>query len=90
MKLKYKIVLFNFLMFLVIFDVLYIIFWSFSIQMNPVKALLVATIAVLFTPWVKASKQQSVKKVTVKIFASELIRKLQKRNQKWQNNRRAA
>ncbi len=90
MKLKYKIILFNFLMFLVIFDVLYIIFWVFSIQMNPIKAILVATITVLFTPWVKASKQQSGKKVTVKIFASELIRKLQKRNQKWQDDRRAA
>lgn len=72
MNLKYKILFYNFLMFLVFFDILYIIFWIFSIQMNPLKAILVAVITTLLMPWVKASGPDSGRKVAVKIYAATL------------------
>jgi len=78
MNLKYKILFYNFLMFLVLFDVLYIIFWAFSIQMNPLKAILVAVITSLLMPWVKASDPDSGRKVAVKIYAAILYQRFVK------------
>jgi len=69
MSLKYKIVLFNLVVFLIIFDLIYLVVWILSIQMNPVKAVIVAGIAVLFTPWIKQADPRSDRKVTIRNFA---------------------
>lgn len=42
MPLKFKIVFYNLMLFLIIFDVIYLVVWILSIEMNPVKAVLVA------------------------------------------------
>jgi len=79
MHLKYKILFFNFLIFLAIFDVLYLLVWILSIHMNPVKAVIVAGIAVILTPWVRPAEQQSGQKVTTKILAFSLLNKYLKK-----------
>lgn len=78
MNLKYKILFYNIFMFLVFFDVLYIIFWVFSIQMNPLKAILVAVITTLLMPWIKASDPDSGRKVAIKIYAAIVYKRFVK------------
>ncbi len=65
MSLKYKIIAFNTLIFLIIFDAIYLLVWIPSVHMNPVKALIVAGIAGMLTPWVKASEPGSGQKVVI-------------------------
>lgn len=79
MSLKFKIVFFNVIMFLIIFDIIYLIVWIFSVQMNPVKAVIVAGIAALLMPWVRATHLESGRKVFLRSFASVLYRKLLKK-----------
>ncbi len=62
MNLKFKIVFFNVMVFLIIFDMIYLLVWGFSIEMSPVKALIVAGLAVLFTPWARPSNLSSGQK----------------------------
>jgi hypothetical protein len=69
MNLKSKILFFNFLIFLIIFDFIYLMVWIFSIQMNPVKAVIAAGIAALLTPWVRPASQHSGQKVMVRNLA---------------------
>lgn len=69
MNLKFKIVFFNLMIFLIIFDIIYLAVWILSIQMNPVKAVIVAGIAALLTPWVKAAEQESGRKVVIRSYA---------------------
>ena len=68
MSLKFKIVFFNLMVFLIIFDIIYLIVWILSIQMNPVKAVIIAGIAALFTPWIKKAESQSDRKVIIMNF----------------------
>jgi hypothetical protein len=69
MSLKFKIVFFNLMIFLIIFDIIYLFVWILSIQMNPAKAVIVAGLAVLFTPWIKKAESQSDRKVIIMNFA---------------------
>ncbi|MFY9150472.1 MAG: hypothetical protein WAO52_00520 [Prolixibacteraceae bacterium] len=69
MSLKNKIMLYNFMIFLVIFDIIYLMVWIFSIQMNPAKAVIVAGIAALVTPWARATNLPKGRKVAVRSFA---------------------
>jgi len=69
MSLKFKIVFFNLVVFLIIFDAIYLIVWILSIQMNPAKAVIVAGIAALLTPWIKKAESDSDRKVTIMNFA---------------------
>jgi hypothetical protein len=73
MNVKSKMLLFNFMIFLIIFDVIYLTVWIFSIQMNPVKAVIVAGIAVLLTPWVRHANHPSGQKVVIRSIAFSLF-----------------
>ncbi len=69
MNLKFKILFFNFFIFLIIFDLIYLFVWVLSIHMNPVKALITAGIAALITPWARASKKPVGRKVIIRSYA---------------------
>ncbi len=75
MNLKFKIVFFNFMIFLIVFDIIYLIVWAFSIHMNPVKAVIVAGIATLITPWIRKTNLQSGRKVFVRSYALVIYKK---------------
>jgi hypothetical protein len=68
MSLKFKVVFFNMMIFLIIFDVIYLLVWILSIHMNPVKALIVAGIAAILTPWVKLGNHDSEQKVIIRSY----------------------
>ena len=75
MPLKYKIAFYNFMIFLVIFDLVYLVVWVFSIQMNPVKMIIVAGLTALMTPWAKATKRSVGRKVAIRSLAFDLYKK---------------
>ncbi|MDP2891316.1 MAG: hypothetical protein Q8P34_20420 [Bacteroidota bacterium] len=75
MPLKFKIVFYNLMLFLIIFDVIYLVVWILSIEMNPVKAVLVAGITALLMPWAKATNLQTGKKVAIRSYALVLYKK---------------
>lgn len=77
MSQKFKIVFYNFMIFLILFDILYIIVWIFLIEMNPVKAVIVAGITALLMPWAKAANTESYKKVIIRSYAVDLYKKFQ-------------
>ena len=79
MNIKSKMLLFNFMIFLIIFDFIYLTVWIFSIQMNPVKAVIVAGIAALMTPWVRHANHQSGQKVVIRSIAFSLYHKYLKK-----------
>lgn len=79
MSLKFKIVFFNFIIFLIIFDIIYLLVWVFSVQMNPVKAVIVAGISALLMPWVRSTHQESGKKVFLRSYTTVLYRKYLKK-----------
>jgi len=68
MSLKFKVIFFNMMVFLIIFDVIYMLVWILSIQMNPVKAFIVAGVAAILTPWVKVSDQDSNRKIVIRSY----------------------
>jgi hypothetical protein len=78
MPLKFKIGFYNFMIFMTIFDIIYLIVWIFSIHMNPVKAVIVAGITILLMPWAKATHFHSGRKVIIHSFAIDLYRKYHK------------
>lgn len=75
MPLKFKIVFYNLMLFLILFDIIYLIVWIFSIEMNPVKALLVAGFTALLMPWAKATNLQAGKIVAIRSYALVLFKK---------------
>ena len=77
MPVKFKIVFYNFMIFLILFDILYLIVWMFSIEMNPVKAVIVAGITALIMPWARSMDFQSRRKVVIRSYAVDLYRKFQ-------------
>ena len=79
MKLKFKIVFFNFMLFMIIFDVIYLVVWIFSVQMNPVKAVIVAGITALLMPWVRAARLESGSKVVIQNYVYILYSKYLKK-----------
>ncbi len=79
MNIKSKMLFFNFMIFLIIFDVIYLTVWIFSIQMNPVKAVIVAGIATLLTPWVRHTNHQSGQKVVIRSIVFSLYHKYLKK-----------
>lgn len=76
MPVKFKIVFYNFMIFLILFDILYLIVWMFSIEMNPVKAAIVAGITALIMPWARSTVFQAHRKVVIRSYAVDLYRKL--------------
>jgi hypothetical protein len=81
MNLKFKIVFFNVMVFLIIFDLMYLLVWVFSIQMNPIKAIIVASLAVLFTPWARPSNLSSGRKVVIRSYVWLLYQKYHKQKE---------
>lgn len=76
---KFKLVFYNFMIFLIIFDIIYLIVWIFSIQMNPVKAVIIAGVTALLTPWARAIKIQSGNKVVIRSYAFNIYKKYQRK-----------
>jgi len=79
MNIKSKMLFFNFMIFLIIFDFIYLTVWIFSIQMNPVKAVIVVGIAALLTPWVRHANHHSGQKVVIRSIAFSLYHKYLKK-----------
>ena len=77
MSQKFKILFYNFMIFLILFDILYIPVWIFSIEMNPVKAVIVAGITALLMPWAKSANTESHRRVVVHSYAIDLYKKYQ-------------
>ena len=77
MPLKFKIVFYNFMIFLILFDILYLIVWIFSIEMNPFKTIVVAGVTSLIMPWARSMVSQSRRKVVIRSYAVDLYRKYQ-------------
>lgn len=82
MPLKFKIVFYNFMIFLIIFDFIYLLVWILSIEMNPIKAVIVAGIAALLMPWARATNLQNGRKVAIRSFAYDYYKKHQKKKEK--------
>jgi hypothetical protein len=80
MPLKFKIVFYNLMLFLILFDVIYLIVWVMSIEMNPLKAVFVAGITALLMPWAKAVTRENGRKVAIRSLAYDLIRNYKKKN----------
>lgn len=76
---KFKLAFYNFMIFLIIFDIIYLIVWIFSIQMNPVKAVIIAGITALLTPWAKAINRQSGRKIVIRSYAFNIYKRFQKK-----------
>lgn len=79
MNLKFKIIFFNLIIFLIIFDLIYLLVWIFAIHMNPIHIVIVSGIAALVTPWARASKQLSGRKVIIRSLASDSYNKYLKK-----------
>ena len=77
MSLKFRIIFYNVMLFLVIFDVIYLLVWIFSIEMNPVKAVMVAGITSVLMPWARSANGQSKRKVVIRSLAYQWYRKYQ-------------
>lgn len=83
MPLKFKIVFYNFMIFLILFDIIYLAVWILSIEMNPVKAVIVAGVTILLMPWARATHHQSGRKVAIRSLAYDFYKntKNRKKNQ---------
>jgi len=77
MSIKFKIVFYNFMIFLILFDILYLIVWMFTIEMNPVKAIIVAGITALLMPWARSTNFQTHRKVVIRSYAVDIYKKYQ-------------
>jgi hypothetical protein len=64
------------MIFMVIFDIIYLIVWIFSFEMNIVKALIVAGLTVLLTPWARVIDFESGRKVVIKSLVLVMYKKL--------------
>ena len=69
MPLKFKIVFYNFMIFLILFDIIYLVVWILSIKMDPVKAVIVAGATILLMPWARATHHQTGRKVAIRSLA---------------------
>ena len=86
MPLKFKIAFYNLMIFLIIFDIIYLFVWILSIEMNPAKGLIVASIAALIMPWARPTHLPSGRKVTIRSLAYNLYKKYQRRKEKQEFN----
>ena len=82
MPLKFKIIFYNFMIFLILFDIIYLIVWIFSFEMNPIKAVIVAGITIMLMPWARPTHLQTGRKVAIRSLAYDLYKKHQKQKEK--------
>jgi hypothetical protein len=66
MPLKIKITFYNLMIFLFIFDIIYLFVWVMSIEMNAVKGLIVAATAALIMPWARPTHLPTGRKVAIR------------------------
>ena len=69
MPLKFKIIFYNLMIFLVLFDIIYLSVWIFSIEMNPIKAVIVTGVTILLMPWARATHHLTGRKVAIRSLA---------------------
>ena len=69
MNIRYKLIFYNIVIFLVVFDVIYLIVWVLSIQMTPLKALVAAIFAAFCTPWARRTNGEQGGKVVIRNYA---------------------
>lgn len=77
MSLKFRIVFYNVMLFLIIFDIIYFIVWVFLIEMNPIKAIIVAGITALLMPWARKAGPESKRKVMIRSMAYHWYKRYQ-------------
>jgi hypothetical protein len=76
MPLKIKIVFYNLMIFLFIFDIIYLPVWIMSIEMNATKGLIVAATAALIMPWARPTHLPSGRKVAIRSLAYIVYRNI--------------
>ena len=69
MPLRIKIAFYNLMIFLFIFDIIYLFVWIMSIEMNAVKGLIVAATAALIMPWARPTRFSTGRKVAIRSLA---------------------
>jgi len=69
MPLKFKIAFYNLMIFLFIFDIIYLVVWVMSIEMNAVKGLIVVATAALIMPWAIPTHLTVGRKVAIRSLA---------------------
>jgi NADH:ubiquinone oxidoreductase subunit 3 (subunit A) len=57
------------MIFLIIFDIIYLFVWILAIRMNPLKAIIVAAVAALIMPWARPAHHYTGRKVTIQSLA---------------------
>ena len=83
MPLKYKIVFYNLMIFLVLFDIIYLSVWILSIEMNPIKAVIVAGVTILLMPWARPTNHQAGKKVVIRSLAYDFYKNVKNRKKNY-------
>jgi hypothetical protein len=76
MPLKIKIVFYNLMIFLFIFDIIYLPVWIMSIEMNATKGLIVAATAALIMPWARPTHLPTGRKVAIRSLAYIVYRNI--------------
>ena len=79
MSLKFRIIFYNFMIFLIIFDIIYLFVWIFSIHMNPTKAILAALASALLMPWARPTHAESGRKVEIRSYGYVAYKKYVKK-----------
>ena len=79
MPLKFKIVFYNLMIFLVLFDIIYLSVWIFSIEMNPIKAVIVAGVTIILMPWARATHYLTGRKVAIRSLAYDFYTNIKSR-----------
>lgn len=77
MSLKFRIVFYNVMIFLLLFDILYLFVWLCSIEMNWIKMIIVAAITAILMPWARKNTSPSKRKVVIRSIGYDLYRKYQ-------------
>lgn len=77
MSLKFRIVFYNVMIFLFLFDILYLFVWVLSIEMGWVKTIIVACITALLMPWARKNTTPTKRKVVIRSIGYHLYKKYQ-------------
>ena len=86
MPLKFKIAFYNLMIFLFIFDIIYIVVWAMSIEMNAEKGLIVAVTAALIMPWARPTHLPAGRKVAIRSLAYIVYRSISDRRKSKNSN----
>lgn len=77
MSLRFRIVFYNVMIFLFLFDILYLFVWLLSIEMGWVKTIIVAVVTAVVMPWARKNTTPAKRKVVIRSIGYHLYKKYQ-------------